>query len=99
LNALRALVRWLACLAVAGLALQLFFIGRIALMVVVDPQSTTFQRSEAWKIATQGRVNTTAGPAARRAAAAPAGGPAGVRRPGPRSGCPTTASPTPSSAP
>ena len=71
MNALRALVRWLACLAVAGLALQLFFIGRIALMVVVDPQSTTFQRSEAWKIATQGRVNTTAGPAARRDDAAP----------------------------
>jgi monofunctional biosynthetic peptidoglycan transglycosylase len=35
----------------AFVALQLFFIGRIALMAVVDPKSTTFQRSEAWRIA------------------------------------------------
>ena len=74
MNALRAIVRWLACLAVAGLALQLFFIGRIALMTVVDPQSTTFQRSEAWKIATQGRANADAVgiASARRGDAAPA---------------------------
>jgi monofunctional glycosyltransferase len=32
------------------LALQLFFLGRIALMSVVDPQSTSFQRSEAWRL-------------------------------------------------
>jgi monofunctional biosynthetic peptidoglycan transglycosylase len=31
-------------------ALQLFFLLRIALMTVVDPQSTTFQRSEAWRL-------------------------------------------------
>ena len=41
---------------VAGLALQLFFIGRIALMSVVDPQSTAFQRSEAWRIANTGAL-------------------------------------------
>jgi monofunctional biosynthetic peptidoglycan transglycosylase len=29
----------------------LFFIGRIAAMAVLDPESTTFQRSEAWRIA------------------------------------------------
>ena len=33
------------------LALQLFFLVRIALMATVDPQSTTFQRSEAWRLA------------------------------------------------
>ena len=52
---MRALFRWLACLIAAGLALQVFFIARIAVMAVVDPQSTAFQRSEAWQIATQGR--------------------------------------------
>jgi len=30
--------------------LQLVFLGRIALMNVVDPQSTPFQRSEAWRL-------------------------------------------------
>ena len=35
----------------AGLALQLFFVLRIALMLVVDPQSTAFMRSEAWRVA------------------------------------------------
>ena len=34
----------------AVLALQIYFVGRIALMAVVDPQSTTFQRSEAWRL-------------------------------------------------
>jgi monofunctional glycosyltransferase len=33
------------------LSLQLFFLARIALMVVVDPQSTTFQRSEIIRLA------------------------------------------------
>ena len=46
------LLRWLLLVVVAGLALQLFFIGRIALMAVVDPQSTTFERSEIWRITT-----------------------------------------------
>lgn len=32
------------------LALQVFFLARIALMAVVDPESTTFQRSEAWRL-------------------------------------------------
>ena len=34
----------------AFVALQLWFVFRIALMAVVDPQSTTFQRSEAWRL-------------------------------------------------
>ena len=37
-------------LLLCTLALQLVFIGRIALMAVLDPQSTTFQRSEAWRL-------------------------------------------------
>ncbi len=45
--------RWLALLWRLGallliglVALQLYFLARVALMIVVDPQSTTFQRSE-----------------------------------------------------
>jgi len=53
----RIFARWLTCLLLAGVALELFFIGRIALMAVVDPQSTTFERSEAWLLATEGRSN------------------------------------------
>ncbi|MGJ7542912.1 monofunctional biosynthetic peptidoglycan transglycosylase [Variovorax sp. LT1R16] len=58
---MRAVLRLIACLAAAGLALQLFFIGRIALMAAIDPQSTTFQRSEAWRIASAGRDNAAKG--------------------------------------
>jgi monofunctional biosynthetic peptidoglycan transglycosylase len=43
-------LRMAALLAVAALALQLYLLARIALMAVVDPQSTTFQRSEAWRL-------------------------------------------------
>jgi len=50
---MKALVRWIALLIAAFVALQLFFVLRIAAMAVVDPQSTTFQRSEAWRIATE----------------------------------------------
>jgi monofunctional glycosyltransferase len=49
--------RLLALLALCLLALQVFFVGRIALMAVVDPASTTFQRSEIWRLVTEtGRV-------------------------------------------
>lgn len=47
---MKPLLRWLLWVALAGLALQLFFLGRIALMAVIDPQSTAFMRSEAWRI-------------------------------------------------
>ncbi len=47
---MKPLLRWIALVLGAALALQLFFVARIALMVVVDPQSTAFQRSEAWRI-------------------------------------------------
>ena len=46
-------LRWLLLVVLAALALQVFFIGRIALMAVVDPSSTTFERSEAWRIVTE----------------------------------------------
>jgi monofunctional biosynthetic peptidoglycan transglycosylase len=47
---MKALLRWLGWCAVALLALQIFFIARIASMAVLAPQSTTFQRSEAWRV-------------------------------------------------
>jgi monofunctional biosynthetic peptidoglycan transglycosylase len=34
-------------------SLQLYFLARVALMRVVDPPSTTFQRSEAWRLLTE----------------------------------------------
>jgi monofunctional biosynthetic peptidoglycan transglycosylase len=40
----------LALVALSALALQLVFAARVALMIVVDPQSTSFQRSEAWRL-------------------------------------------------
>jgi monofunctional glycosyltransferase len=49
----KALLRWLLLVLVAGFALQLFFVLRIAVAAYVDPQSTTFQRSEAWRVATE----------------------------------------------
>ncbi|MEO5690316.1 MAG: transglycosylase domain-containing protein [Burkholderiaceae bacterium] len=42
--------RLIGMLVVAVLALQLFFLMRIVLMTMVAPQSTTFQRSEIWRI-------------------------------------------------
>ena len=45
--------RLLALVLLSALALQLFFVARVGLMAVLDPQSTTFQRSEAWRIATE----------------------------------------------
>lgn len=47
---MKPLLRWLLWVVLAGLALQLFFLGRIALMALIDPQSTAFMRSEAWRI-------------------------------------------------
>ncbi|HEX2544794.1 MAG TPA: monofunctional biosynthetic peptidoglycan transglycosylase [Ramlibacter sp.] len=50
---MKAVLRWIALVIFAFVALQLFFVGRIAAMAVFDPESTTFQRSEAWRIATE----------------------------------------------
>jgi monofunctional biosynthetic peptidoglycan transglycosylase len=46
------LLRLVLLCTLAGVALQLYFLLRIVLMLVLDPQSTTFQRSEAWRIVT-----------------------------------------------
>ena len=43
---MRQFARVLSLLVISALALQLYFLARIGLMLVVDPQSTTFQRSE-----------------------------------------------------
>ena len=50
---MRSLLRGVGLLLLALLALQLYFVVRIAAMAVVAPESTTFERSEAWRIATE----------------------------------------------
>ena len=47
------IARLIGLLLLSALALQLYFAARVALMTVVDPQSTSFQRSEAWRIASE----------------------------------------------
>lgn len=47
---MKSALRLLGLLLLCIVALQLVFVARIALMTVVDPQSTTFQRSEAWRL-------------------------------------------------
>jgi monofunctional glycosyltransferase len=53
--ALRAFGRLLGLLVLCGMALQLYFLARIALMGVIAPESTAFQRSEIWRLATEKR--------------------------------------------
>ena len=48
-----SLWRFIALLAVCTLALQLMFAVRIAMMRFIDPQSTSFQRSEIWRLLTE----------------------------------------------
>ncbi len=50
---MKAVLRWLVLVVVAGVLLQLYFVARIATMLVIDPQSTTFERSEAWRVTTE----------------------------------------------
>lgn len=52
---MKALGRWLLLVAVGLVGLQLFFVLRIASMALVAPESTAFQRSEAWRIAHEGK--------------------------------------------
>jgi monofunctional biosynthetic peptidoglycan transglycosylase len=47
---MKALLRWVGLVLVAAAALQLFFLARVALTATMNPQSTTFERSEAWRI-------------------------------------------------
>jgi monofunctional biosynthetic peptidoglycan transglycosylase len=46
-------LRWLGLAALGVVLLQLFFVARIATMLVIDPQSTAFERSEAWRVVTE----------------------------------------------
>jgi monofunctional glycosyltransferase len=56
-TALRQLGRVLGLLLISLLALQIFFFARIAAMAFIDPQSTSFQRSEAWRLLSEkGRI-------------------------------------------
>jgi monofunctional biosynthetic peptidoglycan transglycosylase len=48
---LRSLLRLVALLLMALLALQVYFAGRIVAMNWLNPESTAFQRSEAWRVA------------------------------------------------
>ncbi len=48
---MKALFRLIGLALLAGLALELYFVGRIALMAVVAPESTAFQRSEVYQVA------------------------------------------------
>ena len=45
---MKGALRWLGLVLLAFVALQLFFVLRIAAMAAINPESTTFQRSEAW---------------------------------------------------
>ncbi|MBV9889957.1 MAG: transglycosylase domain-containing protein [Rhizobacter sp.] len=51
----RSLRRLVVLVVVSAIALQLYFLVRIACMTVVDPDSTTFQRSEAWRLLREAR--------------------------------------------
>ena len=46
---MKGLLRWLALVLLAFVALQLFFVMRIALMARLDPASTSFERSALWQ--------------------------------------------------
>ncbi len=49
---MKAISRLLLLVFLAGLSLQLYFVGRIALMAIVDPESTAFERSAVYSVAT-----------------------------------------------
>ena len=47
---MKAFLRLALLMLMAGLALQLYFAGRIALMAVIDPESTAFERSAVYSV-------------------------------------------------
>jgi monofunctional biosynthetic peptidoglycan transglycosylase len=49
---MKAFYRLTLLVLLAGLSLQLYFVGRIAFMAVVDPESTAFERSAIYRVAT-----------------------------------------------
>ncbi|QDL53622.1 monofunctional biosynthetic peptidoglycan transglycosylase [Rhodoferax aquaticus] len=50
---MKRVFNWFALCLLAVLALQLFFVARIAAMAVLAPESTSFQRSEMWRVVTE----------------------------------------------
>ena len=50
---MKTLLRFLGLVLLGVLALQIYFLLRIAAMAVVNPESTAFQRSEVWLIGTR----------------------------------------------
>ena len=48
---MKSLLRLLVLALLAGASLQFYFAGRIALMRVVNPESTAFERSEVYRVA------------------------------------------------
>ena len=50
---MKAFFRLVLLMLMAGLSLQLYFVGRIALMAVVDPESTAFERSAVYSVVTK----------------------------------------------
>lgn len=51
-----SLLRILKWIVLTGVGLQLYFIARIGLMVWIDPQSSSFQRSELARLAAKGQA-------------------------------------------
>jgi monofunctional glycosyltransferase len=47
---MKSALRLLVLIGLAGLSLQIYFVARIALMAVIDPESTAFERSEMWVV-------------------------------------------------
>lgn len=54
---MRLLGRWLLLCALGALLLQGFFLARIATLAVLDPASTTVQRSQLWQLARSGSLH------------------------------------------
>lgn len=50
---MKSLCRLLILLSMSLLTFQLYFVIKVALMIFIAPQSTSFERSEAWRIVTQ----------------------------------------------
>ena len=47
---MKLVARLAVLLLISLMALEVFFAARIGMMVAIDPQSTTFQRSEIWRL-------------------------------------------------
>ncbi len=50
---MKSVWRLVLLVLLSAIALQFYFAARVALMIAVHPQSTTFQRSEAWRLLTE----------------------------------------------